>query len=254
MLRRLLACLLLLPPFALGAPVVELRTSAQLATAPKFISKGRTEVVGLCVDVFRALERIDPGLRFSGDQQWRVTARIEDELERGQLDVACASVRSREREARYQFIDVPIMTARYFLLARADDPVQVNNWADLLALAPNNSMLVVKGFGILGRLREVGLSNIDDGALDNSTNLQKLVAGRARFFIMRSPGIDSLLRETGLEAKVRVLPAMLEQQPLFMMTGRHLAAATQQRLTRAIIRLEQSGELHRILVRWTQER
>ena len=77
--RRAAAALALLL-WAGGAAAVELRTAAQDATAPKFVARhgpGGPQVVGLCVDILHAIERLDPELRFVGTQHWLPVPRVE---------------------------------------------------------------------------------------------------------------------------------------------------------------------------------
>jgi hypothetical protein len=38
-------------------------------------------MVGLCIDIMRAIEQIDPGLRFVGHQRWKPLIRAYSELE-----------------------------------------------------------------------------------------------------------------------------------------------------------------------------
>jgi hypothetical protein len=79
------------------------------------------------------------------------------------------------------FIDPPLFSADYVLIARTDDTVAVRDWNDVLALHQAGVVLVDHGFGPVARLRSLGLI-VDDGALGVKSNLFKLHAGRARFF------------------------------------------------------------------------
>ncbi|KQV53745.1 hypothetical protein [Duganella sp. Root336D2] len=58
-----------------GSPVV-IRVAAPVDSEPKFVLQG-TAVAGSCIDIFRAIERLDPGLKFVGDRQWMPLKRIE---------------------------------------------------------------------------------------------------------------------------------------------------------------------------------
>ena len=232
-----------------AAESIELRTAAQLASAPKFVAVDGS-VAGLCVEIFRAIEKTDPGLRITGEQHWRPLPRLEAELRSGTLDIACGQIRSREREADLVYADQALFSVSYHLVARADDPVDVQSWEDVRGLGDKGVILAIHGFGQVARLRELGGLFIDAGAADAATNLRKLLAGRGRFYYHRSPGIAAEIRKAGLEGKVRVLPVMMDNQRFYMLAGRHVPGGTVARLNRALAQLDASGELKRLFGKW----
>ncbi|MBY0238458.1 MAG: transporter substrate-binding domain-containing protein [Burkholderiaceae bacterium] len=228
---------------------IELRTAAQQASAPKFVHADHG-VAGLCIDIYRAIEKTDPLLRITGDQRWRPLLRLEAELRGGALDIGCGLIRSREREADLVYADPALFSVSYHLVARADDPVEIQSWDDVRGLGDKGVILAIHGFGQVTRLREMGGLSVDAGAVDAGTNLRKLVAGRGRFYYHRSPGIAAEIHKAGLEGKVRVLPVMMDSQRFFMVLGRHVPGATLARLKRALAQLDASGELKRLAGKW----
>lgn len=199
--------------------VVKLRTAAQSESEPKFVQQlegGKRAAGGICIDVNRAIERVEPTLRFVGDQDWKPLARLEAELNKGSLDVACGLIRTRVREATLVYLEPPLFSVNYFLAVRAGDDVKINNWDDVRALGSQGVILVLHGFGSVERLKELGGLQIDSGASDARSNLLKLVAGRGRFYYHRSPGIMSHIRNAGLEDKVKVLPTVMDLQQFYM--------------------------------------
>lgn len=237
---------------AQAADVIELRTAAQQSTAPKFVPADGG-AAGLCVDIHRAIEKADPGLRITGDQQWRPLPRLEAELRSGTLDIGCGLMRNREREADLAYADPALFAVSYHLVARGDDPVDVQSWDDVRNLGDKGAILAIHGFGQVARLKELGGLTIDAGAADAATNLRKLLAGRGRFYYHRSPGIAAEIRKAGLEGKVRVLPAMMDSQRFYMVASRHVAGSTLARLNRALAQLDASGELKRLFGKWYDE-
>ena len=139
-LRRALAllCALLGAP-APAAPVTVLKVVAQEGTEPKFIPAGIGRVVGLCVDLFRAIERTDPTLQFVGDQQWLPLVRALSELATHQHDALCAVQKTDERARQYVFLDPPLFQLRYQLIARAGERAVIHDWDDVRALGPRPS-------------------------------------------------------------------------------------------------------------------
>jgi ABC-type amino acid transport substrate-binding protein len=237
---------------ARAADIIELRTAAQQSTAPKFVQV-EGSAAGLCIDIHRAIEKTDPALRITGDQQWRPLPRLEAELRSGTLDIGCGLMRNREREAELAYADPALFSVSYHLVARADDPVEVQSWDDVRSLGDKGAILAIHGFGQVARLKELGGLTVDAGAVDATTNLRKLLAGRGRFYYHRSPGIATEIRKAGVDGKVRVLPVMMDSQRFYMVAGRHLPGSTLARLNRALAQLDASGELKRLAGKWYEE-
>jgi ABC-type amino acid transport substrate-binding protein len=250
----LMACWLLLaaqPAMAAAAgPVVSLRVAAQAGTDPKFIDAGDGRVIGVCVDIFRTIERIDPGLVFVGDQQWLPLVRAHAEVVNHQHDALCAVQRTPEREVQYNYIDVPLMPLRFQLLARADDPVVIHSWDDVRKLGANGVILTNRGFGTTETLERIGDLRFSASAADPKNNLQKLVARRGRFFLHRGPGLKSFLQRSGYGGKVRILPQVMYQTETYMAMGTHVDPAVTMRVRRAVEQMERTGELARLLKKW----
>jgi len=243
---------------AQAADTVELRTAAQQGTAPKFLAADGASgtpgaATGLCIDLHRAIERLDPGLHITGDQQWRPLPRVEAELRAGALDIACAIMRTREREADLTYLEPALLAVTYHLVVRADDPVDIASWDDVRSLGDKGTILAMYGFGQVARLKELGGLVVDSGAADAATNLRKLLAGRGRFYYHRSPGIVAEIRKAGLDGKVRILPALMDIQRFYMVVGRHVPSAVVARLSRVLAQLEASGELRRLNAKWYEE-
>ncbi|HEX7646042.1 MAG TPA: ABC transporter substrate-binding protein, partial [Noviherbaspirillum sp.] len=134
---------------------MELRTAAQIASDPKFVAvqeRGTPAVGGICVDILRALEKTDPEMKFTGDQNWQPLVRMEAGMASGDIDVICGLLRTKAREARYTYIEPPLFPVTYHLVVRADDDVQINSWDDVRALGVHGVVLVNNGFGIIDRL------------------------------------------------------------------------------------------------------
>jgi ABC-type amino acid transport substrate-binding protein len=231
----------------------EIRTAAQAASIPKFVTveEGRnTSVGGLCVDVFRAIERVDPDLVFAGDQDWQPLARIEAGVAHGQLDAACGFLRTPEREARFNYIEPALYRMDFSLAVRADDKISVSNWADVRRLGDQGRILIIHGSGMVRKMEMLGGLTIDAGGRDSQTNLAKLVLGRGRFYMHRSPGIHDEIHSAGMQDKVRVLPVAISTEAFHMIVSKQLPAATHEKLRKAIQQLRTSGELGSLLKRW----
>ncbi|WP_229258965.1 substrate-binding periplasmic protein [Duganella flavida] len=243
--------LLLAPitPSATAAPT-PLRVVAQEGTEPKFIPAGIGRVVGLCVDLFRAIERVEPNVVFVGDQQWLPLLRAHSELATHQHDALCAVQRTDERARQYIFLDPPLFQLRYQLIARADDTVVINNWDDVRKLGSKGVILTNRGYVTPEMLERIGGLQVDPSATSPAMNLQKLIAGRGRFFLHRAPGMQGFVERAGASQRVKILPTVLITTDVYMAMGTHVDPAVRLRVQRAIEQLEKSGEMTRLLKKW----
>lgn len=254
MTTRLRLLILLLPLLCGALPAgatgsVILRVAAQEGTEPKFIARGGT-VVGLCVDILRAIEKQEPGLTFTGDQHWMPLVRVFTELAGGEQDAACGVQHTPDREGKFTFLEPALFRNDYMLLARADDPVAVNSWDDVRQLGPRTVVLANRGFASVQVLEAAGGLHVDARSANPAMNLNKLIAGRARLFLHRTPGLQAFLNRNGATDKVRILPVVLASAPVYLVLGKHVASDTVARVQHALTQLDKTGELERLLRRW----
>lgn len=233
-----------------AAEPIQLRTAAQEGTEPKYIAAGKDTIVGVCIDLMRAVERIDPGLRFVGDQRWKPLIRAYSELASGQEDVQCAVQRNAERERRFHFIGPPLYTIDYQFMARADDDVSIQSWDDVRRLGSGGVVLINRGFASGDILAALGGIEVDASSTNPQLNLQKLIAGRGRLYFHRGPGLQRLLERTGTADKVRILPQVMYSAKLYFATSRQLDGRVSDRLEKALFQLEKKGELERLTRKW----
>lgn len=231
-------------------PAIVLRTAAQEGTEPKFIAAGKDRIDGLCIDIMRAVEQIDPGLRFVGDQRWKPLIRAYAELASGQEDVQCAVQRNAEREQKFHFLGPPLYTIDYHFLARSNDKVTINTWDDVRKLAPNGIVLINRGFAAGDILAALGGIEIDASSTNPQLNLQKLIAGRGRLYFHRGPGLRKLLERTGTADRVKILPQVMFSAKLYFATSKQLDNRINERLAAALFQLEKKGELERLMRKW----
>ncbi|MBV8604302.1 MAG: hypothetical protein JO224_06405 [Pelomonas sp.] len=122
---------------------------------------------------------------------------------------------------------------------------------DIRRLGAADTIFGVRGLSVMPLLAAEGGLQIDDAAITPDANLTKLLTGRGRFFLYRSPGLKTLVRNAGLEGKLRVLPAMVYTTPLYLVVSRQLPPEIIQALARAVAELDRTGELARIYERWS---
>jgi ABC-type amino acid transport substrate-binding protein len=238
------------PSLAATAPLVTLRTAAQEGSDPKFIVDGQDKIAGLCIDIMRAVEQIDPGLRFAGDQQWKPLIRVLAELANGTEDVSCAIQRTPEREKLFNFIGPALYAIDYHFLARSDDNIVVNHWDDVRKLGPGAVVLVNRGYASGEILSSMGGFTVDASSPRAELNLHKLVAGRGRLYFHRGPGLHKLLQRTGTVGQVKILPQVMYSAKLYFAASKQLDRKTSDRIAAALFSMEKKGELERLIHKW----
>lgn len=239
-----------MPTLAAAEATVTLRTAAQEGSEPKFIADGQDRIAGLCIDIMRAVEQIDPGLRFVGDQQWKPLIRVLAELANGTEDVSCAIQPTPEREQHFSFFGPPLYVIDYHFLARSDDDIVINNWDDVRRLTPKPVVLVNRGYAAGEILSAVGGLTVDASSPRAELNLQKLVAGRGRLYFHRAPGLNRLLQRTGTAGQVKILPQVMASAKLYFAASKQLDRETRDRIAAALFSLEKKGELERLMHKW----
>lgn len=83
--------------------------------------------------------------------------------------------------------------------------------------------------------------------------LRQVEANRARFFYTNALTGAYYIRSESLGDKLRLHPGVLQSTPSYLWAGRHLDAATVQKLEKALQHLKRSGELERIYQRYAAE-
>lgn len=228
-----------------------LRTAAQDNNTIKFNPKGERK--GVCVEVFQALERSDPGLRFTGWDQPMSLPRVETALADNQLDVFCALIRTPARETKFNFIDVPVYTVRHRIAVRMDDDIQVRSLDDIRKLGPSAVVIVLKGTAHEENLRRHGGLTLDASAQNLDVNLRKLQHGRGRFLYHTENALLRYIEMEKLGSHIKLLPAVLKEDHLLFAVSRSLPAATVEMLRNALQQMADRGELKKIYAHYREE-
>lgn len=225
---------------------MEVRVAAQETIAPKWIVTP-DRVAGICPDLMLAVERIEPRLHFAGYRRSRSLPAIENGLETGSLDAACALIPSARREAIGTAVGKPVYRTHRVLAARAGDPAMVRDVQDLVRLGA--LVTSQRGSAFTERLKEAGVK-VDDATDDNSVNLRKMLAGHGRFAYVNQLNLQHYLRSEHLASQVRVLPVVLGAEFSYFWVSKKADPALPRLLGAAIDKLKASGELDRIYAHW----
>lgn len=233
---------------AWAAPL-QVKTFSQEGYLAKY-APNNPERPGICIEIMRAIEKLDPGISFVGLNELATTARIEQGLQHGDIDVFFGHLKTRERQSKFLFAGPPLYVVAEVLVVRKDDPVRVRDWSDVQRLGQDGVVLVVKGAGQVEYLRSVGGLRIDDNSRLISTNLRKLQAGRGRFYFGSENTVSQAIKSMRLESEVKILPLRFQREGLFASFSRKTDPALVKRVVDALNKLESNGELKRIRSRY----
>ena len=246
---RGLACALLLLAGNACAAHYTVRVLAQESIPPKWILTEDGAAQGLCPDLLEAIERIEPRIRFTGYDRGRSLLVIEDALASGKVAVACGLLDSPRRRSVALRSEVPLYEVKLRLAAVASDKQVVNSLDDLARLKP--LINTARGSSFIVQLKERGIP-VDDSTGDNIVNLRKIIAGHGRYTYMNELSLLHLIRSEHLQGKVRMLPAVFNEEPVYFWVSRKADPAIAPLLDQALGRLKANGELGRIYDRWTR--
>jgi polar amino acid transport system substrate-binding protein len=246
-----------LPPFASAvlfslaltcqAQTVVVRILGQESIPPKWVARDSGGLEGICPDILAAMEKAEPRLKFTGHDDFRSVPVIEQGLETGAVQAACALLDS-ERRRKIAYQSVRLYSVKHRLAAAATDKVVVESIDDLVKLRP--LITTSRGAAYSDQLRQLGLE-VDDSTGDNVTNLRKVLGGHGRFVYMNEVTLVWLIREQRLQDKIRILPAVLKEEPIYFWISKKADPVAVQLLQQALQKLQKSGELNRIYDRWT---
>lgn len=250
--RRREAALLALAGCALPsqAQPLRLRTASQAELPLKF-DLGNPERPGICVEIIKALQAIDPGLVFDGLERQLPLKRVVQELAANELDLFFSMIDTPERRGQVDFLDSPVLYESHHQVAvRADDKVQVANLAELLQLGAQGQLLATHGTAYAEYLAAQSGQPLSKLALTNSQNLKMLLLGRGRFFYHAGSTLRSQIALEGLQDRVRILPTIFKVDEQRVAFSRRLAPAHRRRVVAALRLAEGSGELQRLRERY----
>lgn len=109
-----------------------------------------------------------------------------------------------------------------------------------------------RGYSIAEDLRQQG-HVVDDGAMTDVQNLEKLLSGRIGTAVMEKQVALALIRNLKVAERVDLLPATIDAKDYFLVVGRkaggseHAAAALTARLDRVLADLRREGLAERLL-------
>lgn len=230
-----------------AATAITLRVMGQESIPPKWIAT-RSGLRGVCPDILQAIEKIEPRVKFARPMEIRSLPFLEQGLDRGTIDGACALLDTGRRRAIARIAGPPLYEVRHRLAARIGDRVSVGSMAELAALKP--LINTQRNASYAEQLRSFGLQ-VDDSSGDNTVNLNKIVAGHGRFFYINELTLQWMLEHEGFKGKVRMLDWVVREEPIYFHFSKKAPPVAVQLVESALNRLKANGELAKIYAKWS---
>lgn len=233
-----LACLCPLAVQAQG-----LRTVQQSNSLAKY-APGNADRPGICMEILRAVEQIDPQLRFSGTDKQAPLRRVELMLGQGEIDLFFCLLRSPEREKQWRYVPVPLYRIQHAVAMRQGAEPEPRDVADLVQASRHKPVVVTRGTVLAATLREAGV-NVTEAGSDFDA-LQMLQLGRTDHVYGQDLNLLRNLREFGLGEKLRVVTTPFQTDQQYLVLSNKVSPAVEQRLLQALQKLEREGRLKAI--------
>lgn len=230
----------------MAAPAQELtlRTVQQAGAIIKYDPRGAPAKPGLCLEVLRAVERIDPGLKFTGLEQQAPLKRVERLLADGDVDAFFCLLKSPEREKHWRYVPVPLYTIRHVIVQRVDDARHFDSLDDLAAASRRKRVLVVRGTALARHLLAADVAIAEVGSEREA--LQMLERGRADAIYGQDINLQRHIRDARLGDKLKLGRTVFREEPQFLALRAKLPRTTEERLTQALRKLEKDGLLRQL--------
>ena len=226
------------------AQELTLRTVQQSGSTAKYDPDGGPLKPGLCMEILRAVEKADAGLRFSGLDQQVPLKRVERLLADGLVDAFFCLLKSPEREKQWRYVPVPLYTIRHVVVQRADDARNLDTLADLAALSRRKPVLVARGTVLARRLVAADVVIAEVGSEREA--LQMLALGRADAIYGQDINLQRQVAENKLGDKLKFGRTVFQEESQFLAVRADLPASYEERLTQALRKLERDGLLRQL--------
>ena len=226
------------------AQPLTLRTVQQSGSLVKYNAEAGAARPGLCLEILRAVEKADPGLRFTGLERQVPLRRVERLLAEGEVDAFFCLLKSPEREKQWRYAAVPLYTIRHVVLQRADDVRHFDTLAELAVASRKKPVLVMRGTALARRLEAADVAIAEVGTEREA--LQMLTLGRADAIYGQDINLQRHVAETRLGDRLKFGRTLFHEEAQYLALRADLPAAIEERLTQALRKLDKDGTLRQL--------
>ncbi|WP_185973790.1 substrate-binding periplasmic protein [Ferrovibrio terrae] len=199
------------------------------------------KVVGLDAEIVAAMVKQAGAEVDFEPQPW---SRVQDMLERGEVDAAFQFVGRPDRFEKY-FMIGPHRMGQTVFAARSGSTIAVRDVNDLRGYRIG----AIRGYTYGPAFDDATGLTRDTTAGDNLQLVRMLAAGRVDLIIGDREALSHFARTAGLHAQLQMLQPVLSEVPRFIAVPRSKPAIAA-RLDKALVDLRRNGGLAEILKRW----
>ncbi len=241
------------PLLSSSAQPIKLLTAYQ-DSYPKYYQSDPTntqQISGLCIDISKAIEKT-ASIQIDGSSGFVPFKRLQQQLANSTIDIFIGMAQNDRRKKQYIFIETPLYEVHHVIAVRADDTAIINNFNDIRALAPDNTILTNNGTATERFLKKQGGLSVDAGGTTLKANLMKLERNRGRFFYFHDIGLLGAIKQYGYTGKIKVLPASYKAYYHYVALAPDTPEEVVALIETAVKQLAANGELARIKALYTK--
>jgi ABC-type amino acid transport substrate-binding protein len=232
--------------FSSFSQTVTLKTAFQ-NTASKVIKDNSGNYKGICIDLMNLVEK-NSNLKFQNPDDFSPLSRIEEGLKNGDTDVYFGLIKNADRETKCTFVE-PLYSIKYLLVTTADNKAVIRNIEDFKKAAADTSVLTVLGSTIVNYIQGLGLK-ADAGGKDVAANFEKLLLGRAKYFIYQDLALLYDMNSEKYKNKFRIISLDLPVEDLWVVTAKTSPDNVKTTLKNTITKLKASGEWDKVVTKY----
>jgi polar amino acid transport system substrate-binding protein len=240
LLRHLLLGMLILPPKT-QAETVEVYA----LQAMPYCGTVQGRPTGLAIEILQAATRYGaPEFHFRFDVPWR-RAQEMIQAQGNELSGIIPFSRTPQRETSYRWLAKLFLTQSHFFSYQLPRPIASIDEARKVEIG------VVRGHALISELQALGFSLLDVGAANAGSNVRKLYFKRVASIADSDLIVRYYWKTMGYPVNdLQKGAAIGPTTGVYLAAGLHFPNDTEQRIQKAFVRLQSSGELEQILARW----
>jgi polar amino acid transport system substrate-binding protein len=224
--------------------VTTLRTVSQDAYPKYYLENG--QLTGICPAFLRAIEKVEPTLKFVGSDNFFPTKRIDSDLRDGKLDAFACFAPSAERRKYMDFLEPALFVNGVQAAVLKNSPAaSMKSW-DEMKEKKEWVFLATMGTPHVKFLEDTPGIQVDAGSSDNDVNIEKLKASRGHVFVHFGFILKGIVKKQQLDDKVIVLPFNIRKDGQYFALSKKVSPEIKKKIESALVKLEKSGELKKI--------
>ncbi len=231
---------------------ITLRTVSQDNSKIKYNahSDDSFKLPGFCREVANFVSQKIKNLQIIGFEKEVPIQRIEQFLERDQIDIFFCLLKTKEREQKFNYIDIPLYEVSNSVLIKADDPLSKKNDLNFEDFKAQGVVLVNRGSALVNQLKKMGIK-YNDGGKDDWQILNLLDSGRGRFFYGQDVTLKYMLQNHPDKKKYKILRMKESSNAQYVVYSKKLDKNVVLEIEEAIAGIKRDGSLDKLYKKYS---